>query len=121
MKRLSSFILFALLWLPLGILLVSPVGGMLMFAEPQAWLALAVVAPFGLPLALACRALRRIGHPVLAWAAFVVLAPATVMAVLFAGLLGPLGIAIYAIVLSLPAWAVYAIFRHRQRQSSSPA
>ena len=119
MKRFSSFVLFALLWLPLGILFVTVVRGMPIFIEPQAWLALAVVAPFGLPLALACRALRRAGHPVSAWATFVVLAPATAVAALFAGLLGPLGIAIYAIVLSLPAWAVYAIFRHRQRQSSS--
>ena len=58
---------------------------------------------------------RRGGHVVSAWVTFVVLAPATVWAVLIGGLFGPLGIAIYAIIVSLPAWAVYGFFRYRAR------
>ncbi len=119
MKRFSSFILLALLWLPFGILLVTAARGIPLFIEPQAWLALIFLAPFGLPLALACRALRRGGHVASAWVTFIVLAPATVGSVLIGGLFGPLGIAIYAIVFSLPAWAVYGFFRYRAK--SRPA
>ena len=70
---------------------------------------LVVVAPAGLPLALACRRLWRLGHPRAAWAAFVVLGPATVAASLLAGLLGPLAIAVYASVLSGPVWIAVAV------------
>ena len=73
--------------------------------EPQAWLALVFVAPYGLPLALACRRLRLRGYPRAAWAAaFAVLGPVTIAAVLFAGLIGPVAIAIYAAVISMPVW-----------------
>ena len=65
---------------------------------------LIVAAVCGLPLALACRRLGRLGHPRPAWIAGIVLGIATVAAVLPAGLLGPPGIAIVAVVLSLPVW-----------------
>ena len=77
MKR-PSFILLSLLWLPFGMLLVTIAQGIPLFIEPQAWLGLIFLAPFGLPLALACRALRRGGHVASAWVTFTVLAPATV-------------------------------------------
>lgn len=115
MRRPSTFILLTLLWLPFGMLLVTAARGIPLLIEPQAWLGLIFLAPFGLPLGLACRALWRRGHVVSAWVTFIVLAPATVWAVLIGGLLGPLGIAIYAIVLSLPAWAVYGFFRYRAK------
>ncbi len=71
---------------------------------------LVVVAPAGLPLALASRRLWRLGHPGAAWwAAFAVLGPATVAASLLAGLLGPLAIAIYAALFSGPVWIAVAI------------
>ena len=119
MTRPSTFILLTLLWLPFGMLLVTAARGIPLLIEPQAWLGLIFLAPFGLPLGLACRALWRRGHVVSAWATFVVLAPATVWAVLIGGLLGPLGIAIYAIVFSLPAWMVYGIFRYRSKNRSA--
>lgn len=115
MKRRFSFTLLALLWLPFGMLLMTAARGMPLFVEPQAWLELIILAPLGLPLALACRALRRRGHVVSAWVAFIVLAPATVGAVLIGGLFGPLGLVVYAIVFSLPAWAVYGVFRYRAK------
>ena len=118
MKR-SPFILLSLLWLPFGMLLVTAVRGTPLFVEPQAWLSLIFLAPFGLPLALACRALWRGGHVASAWVAFIILAPATVWAVLIGGLFGPLGIAIYAIVFSLPAWAIYGFFRYRAKSRSA--
>ena len=74
----------------------------------------ALVAPAGLPLALACRQLRRLGYVRTTWVAAAVLAPATVAASLVAGLLGPLAIAIYAVILSLPVWIAVAVLRRRQ-------
>ena len=116
MKRLL-FTLFALLWLPLGIMAASVYRlGFPLPLTPDALPGLVVVAPFGLPLALAWRAQRKAGHPVSAWLTFIVLAPAAVVTSLFAGLLGPLAIAVCAVASSLPAWVVYAVFRHQERK-----
>ena len=79
---------------------------------PSMWLtmllmsaqSLALVAPCGLPLALGCRRLWRRGYRRAAWTAGVGLGAATVAASLVAGLLGPLAIAVYAVLLSLPVW-----------------
>ena len=109
----------AWLWLPAGIVVAAAVrggGAMPLPVEPQAWLSLVVIAPCGLPLAGACRRLLSLGFPATACAAFAVLAPLTAVASLFAGLLGPLAILIYALVLSAPAWLLYAILRRVQRR-----
>ena len=110
--RRRGFWLLALLWLPAGFAVQAairfgPEGGP--WAEPAIWLpmaaqSLAVAAPLGLPLALGCRRLWRRGHRRAAWAAGVGLGAATVVAGLFAGLLGPLAIAVCALALSLPVW-----------------
>ena len=112
--RRLAFGLLAVLWLPVGIAATAPVRSMPWPVELHAWLSLVVTAPCGLPLALACLRLRRIGYPGTAWAAFAVLAPATAVASLFAGLLGPVAIAIYALVISVPAWILYAFLRRRR-------
>lgn len=110
----------SLLWLPLGIVVVSlargvgpPITPETLFMLPAALLSLAFTAPCGLPLALACRRIWRTGSSRAAWTTFAVLAPLTSVAALFAGLLGPVAIAIYAAVLSVPAWIVYLIRRRR--------
>lgn len=119
MKRPSTFILLTLLWLPFGMLLVTAARGFPLFIEPQAWLGLIFLAPFGLPLGLACRGLHRGRHPAVAWAIFIVFAPVTVLAVLMGGLFGFVGIAAYAVAASLPAWAVYGFFRYRSKRPSA--
>ena len=111
-----TFGLLALSWLPAGIAATALVRGMPWPVEPSAWLSLVVTAPCGLPLALACRRLRRTGYPGTAWAAFAVLAPVTAVSSLFAGLLGPIAIALYALIISLPAWILSA-FLGRTRPS----
>ena len=104
----------ALLWLPAGFVAsaVLRFGGT---GDWAAWLggmlSLAVVAPCGLPLALACRALWRQGYRRSAWSAGLVLGALTVAAGLFAGLLGPVAIAVAATVLSLPVWAAWWLAR----------
>ena len=70
-------------------------------------LSLALFVPCGLPLALGCRRLWRLGYRRGAWIAGVALGAATVMAALPAGLLGPLAIAVCAVALSLPVWIAW--------------
>ena len=111
------FIVVALLWLPMGVAITAPLRGLRLGADAEPWpmtalmmvSSLVVVAPAGLPLALACRRLWRLGHPRAAWAAFAVLGPATVAASLLAGLLGPLAIAICAALFSGPVWIAVAV------------
>ena len=122
--RKAVFWTWALAWLPAGVVIVSlarSVTGLMtlqslstmLMVPPMALLSLIPVAPCGLPLALAWRQIRRLGHPRAAWATAGVLAPLTAFASLFAGLLGPIAIAVYAAVLSVPAWIVYAVLRRR--------
>ncbi len=117
------FFVVGLLWLPVGVALSALVRGLGFTAAPGPWPTMAlmlasslvVVAPAGLPLALACRQLRRLGYVRVTWAAIAVLAPATVAASLLAGLLGPLAIAVYAALLSLPVWIAVGVLRRRRR------
>ena len=116
------FFIVALLWLPVGLILSALLRGFGFGGGPDTpatallapFLSLIVVAPAGLPLALACRQLRRLGFVRTTWVAAALLAPATVAASLVAGLLGPLAIAIYAVILSLPVWIAVAVLRRRR-------
>ena len=105
----------ALLWLSAGVIVqtvvrFAPEPGPA--AEPGMWLAMAPmmagsllpVAPCGLPLALGCRRLWRLGYRRGAWMVGIGLGAVTVAASVVAGLLGPIAIAVYAVVLSLPVW-----------------
>ena len=118
--RRPGFVASALAWLPLSILAISLLRDLPFLHDPAALLStlpsLLLTAPCGLPLAFACRQILRLRHPVTAWTTFALLAPLTAVASLVAGLLGPLGIAIYATVLSLPAWILYAILRWHRRK-----
>ena len=115
------FIVAALLWLPAGVAATAPLRGFGFGADSGPWpmmvlmmaSSLVVVAPAGLPLAIGCRRLWRLGRARAAWAAFALLAPATVAASLLAGLLGPLAIAVAAAVLSVPVWFAVGVLRRR--------
>lgn len=116
------FWLLALLWLPAGLVLQAAVrfGGtvepMMLPTLLAAAGSLVLVAPCGLPLALACRRLWRLGYPRAAWGWGIGLGAVTVLATLVAGLLGPIAIIVYAVVLSLPVWiAALALTRRRRR------
>jgi len=119
MVRLG-FWLLALLWLPAGVALQAAVRfgpSAVGFAGSGEALAaagsLAVAAPCGLPLALGCRRLWRLGFRRAAWAAGVGLGALTVPVAVFAGLLGPVAVAACAVLLSLPVWIAWLwLVRH---------
>ncbi len=97
----------ALLWLPLGVFVTAAV---LFLTAPEAWTPMLPssalsLAPCGLSLALACRQLWMLGYRLSAWAMGAGLGAVT--ALLVAGLSGPLAIAAWAVVLSLPAWMMW--------------
>jgi hypothetical protein len=71
------FIVASLLWLPIGVAATAPLRGFRFGADAEPWpmvlllivSSLVLVAPAGLPLALACRRLWRLGRHVAAWVA----------------------------------------------------
>ena len=104
----------ALLWLPAGVMAQAAVRfgpSAVGFADSGEALAalgsLAVAVPCGLPLALGCRRLWRLGYRRGAWATAIGLGAATIPATLFAGLLGPVALAAWAVLLSLPVWIAW--------------
>ena len=107
-----GFWALALLWLPAGVAAQAAVRFLpeTGAAEPGTWSAtvrmagasLAVLVPCGLPLALGCRRLWRLRYRRAAWAVGIGLGAITIAASPVAGLLGPVAITVYAIVLSLP-------------------
>ena len=108
----------ALLWLPAGVVAQAAVrfgpehglpeaGGMVPAMLLMTAGSLVLVAPCGLPLALGCRRLCRLGYRRGAWWAGIALGAVTVAASLVAGLLGPVAIAPYAAGLSLPVWIAW--------------
>ena len=119
----AFFYAAALLWLPAGLLVSAAIRFGPTGVEPDqgataalmALPSLIVAAVCGLPLALACRRLGRLGHARAAWIAGVVLGVATVAASLPAGLFGPPGVAIVAVLLSLPVWIAVFWLRRRAR------
>ena len=108
----------ALLWLPAGVVAQAIVRfgadsgppaepGMWLATVPMMAVSLVPVAPCGLPLALGCRRLWWLGYRRGAWTAGIGLGAVTVAASVVAGLLGPIAIALYAVVLSVPVWIAW--------------
>ncbi|MCY4382610.1 MAG: hypothetical protein OXE44_05605 [Nitrospinae bacterium] len=91
----------ALLWLPAGMTAVEVLrtGSAYGMRTPSSLVELPAAAPFGLPLALVCRRLGRLGYPGPALVAWVALGAAAV-----ANLLVPLPVGVQAILASLPVW-----------------
>ena len=124
----GAFWIGSLLWLPAGVMLSAIVRFGDQLANPMGWMmmlagvgSLILVAPCGLPLAFACRRLWRHGYRQAAWATMIGLGIVTVAATLLAGLLGPIAIAVYAIVLSLPVWLAVAMIGYLNRRRAQRA
>ena len=111
-----GFWALALCWLPAGVFVQAavrfvpqaggaPEAGMLMMAAVMSVPSLVILAPCGLPLALGCRRLWRLGRRQTAWWLGASLGALTVAASVFAGLLGPVAIAAFALLASAPVWA----------------
>ena len=106
----AGFWALALLWLPAGVVAQAAArfgpGSVVVVLATEAASLVPLVA-CGLPLALGCRALRRLGYRQGAWLAGIGLGAVTVAASVVAGLLGPAAIAVSAVVLSLPVWIAW--------------
>ena len=98
----------ALLWLPAGIVVEAAVRfGPWLSTMAMEGLSLALFVSCGLPLALGCRRLWRLGDRRGAWSAGVALGAVTVAVTLPAGLLGPVAIAVCAVAIGLPVWIAW--------------
>lgn len=119
------------LWLPIGVVLLtvirfgfgaaSPEGLVpMLFSLPAMVIGLAFAWPGGIPLTLALQRLHAHSRPAtIACAA--VLCPLTVGAATVGGLFGPIGIWIYAGIVSLPAWLVLWVWKTGLRRNGPPA
>ena len=114
------FRLLALLWLPAGLALQAAVrfgGSAAPLMLPTMLMAagsLVFVAPCGLPLALGCRKLWRLGYRRAAWGWGLGLGAVTLWTTLLGGLLGPVAIVLSALVLSLPVWLAALVLARRE-------
>ena len=117
-KMRRGFWPLALLWLPAAVVVQAaarflpgssgaPEAGMWMMAAIMSASSLIVLAPCGLPLALGCRRLWRLGYRRVAWWLGILLGTLTAAASVFAGLLGPVAIAACALLLSIPVWMAW--------------
>lgn len=121
-----GFWLLAFLWLPAGIvgqaavrfppaqLFLQHPGGPMSGALDLLF-SLLPAALGGLPLALGCRRLWRLGRRRSASATGIALGLVSVFAALVAGLLGPVAIVAVSAVLSLPVWAAAWWLTRRDR------
>ena len=102
--------MLALLWLPAGVVAQAAArfgpGSVVAVPASEAGF-LVPLAVCGLPLALGCRRLWRLGYRRGAWLAGTGLGVVTVAASVTMGLLGPAAIAVSAAVLSLPVWIAW--------------
>ena len=105
-------------WLPAGIIAeeILRTGSAQGMTAPSALVELLPAAPCGLPLALACRTLDRLGYPGPALLAWVSLGLAAA-----AGLFIPLPAGVRAILASLPVWvAAWRLARRPCRLEFAP-
>ena len=105
----------ALLWLPAGV--VSQAAARFAMdiwsaAAPTADASLAVLVPCGLPLALGCRRLWRLGRRRCAWLIVIALGVVAVAVPLVAGPFWLEAAAVCAVVSSLPVWAAWWWLAH---------
>ena len=109
--------LLTLTWLPVGFCAASAAmtGDLAWAAKFDVWPYLAGLVSGGVPLALACGLLRRMGHKIAACMAFGVLGLATAVGSVYLAPLGPLWIAAGAAAISLAAWLPYGLARHDRR------
>lgn len=116
----ALFWVIALTWLPAGIFLTALIRFGLSVFEDKGGdgeiLLLAISAACGLFLALACGKLWRHGRKISVYICALILGPISILGVLIAGLLGPLMMLAYAMVISLPAWLLVFIFYRRSKQ-----
>ncbi len=115
-------ILYAL-WLPILVLVVSAVRfGFTMPLEGPGLMGIvtlfALAWPAAIPLTLAIRRLHRRSR-ILAYGCAVVLGLGSAWTVILGGLFGPIGVVLYTLIASLPAWILLGILAKFQGDMGS--
>ena len=112
-------IILGLLWLPLTFVLFGVLRDYSFFQAPFFFndlqfvlIHLILPAFLGLPLVLIKKLIANNGYSVTSWVTFALLAPVTFIFVLFAGLLGPIGMVIATLIACIPALIVYFVTRY---------
>ena len=119
------------LWLPLGVFAISLLRfgfdpgvsagpARMLVALPAMVIGLVFAGPGGIPLTMALQRLYPRSRP-LAYGCAAVLCPLSAAAATIGGLFGPVGIWIYAGIVSLPAWLVLGSVRWLARRRNQPA
>lgn len=108
------------LWLPVGVVVLGAIrfGPGLLSMPADQILPLALAWPGGIPLTLCLQKLFPLSRPA-AYVCAAVLCPLSVAAATVGGLLGPLGIWIYAAIVSLPAWLALWVLRWRAARAAA--
>ena len=100
-------ILIGLMWNPLLLIALTLLRGFLPAGDLVSFLQLIPVMFGGLFLYIAVRFIYDLGYNYTSIILFIVFAPITCLFSLMGGLFGPIGIILYCLVASIPAWLVW--------------
>ena len=108
---MSNFrtICIASFWNPLLIIFISLIRGFSLPLDPAIYFQLLPALPAGWFLYFAVLKIHNSGRKRTAKVLFVILAPITSFLSIIGGLFGPIGIILYSLVASVPAWAYWLV------------
>ncbi len=102
-------ICIASLWNPLLIIIFSLIRGFSLPLDPEIYFQLLPSLPAGWFLYFAVLKIHNSGRKRTAKVLFAILAPITSFLYIIGGLFGPIGIILYSLVASVPAWAYWLV------------
>ncbi len=109
LMRNFKTICIASLWNPLLIIVFSLIRGFSLPLDPEIYFLLLPTLIAGLILYFAVLKIHNSGRKRTAKVLFVILAPITSLLSIIGGLFGPIGIILYSLVASVPAWAYWLV------------
>lgn len=102
-------ICIASFWNPFLIIIISLIRGFSLPLDPAIFFQLLPALPAGWFLYFAVLRIHNSGRKRTAKVLFVILAPITSFLSIIGGLFGPIGIVLYSLVASIPAWAYWLV------------
>ncbi len=104
-------ILLASTWNPVLIFVITLLRGFTVPLDVESYLQLIPAMFGGWFLFFAVKKIYDLGRKTTGITVFIILAPITSLASLIGGLFGPIGIILYCLILSIPAWLIWLIVR----------